>query len=201
MLGIASSPFSGAGVAPSMMLRIHARPGGAISQREASRGSGMSAGPDFPFGNFIRKSLFAPFAEAFMLHTSANAYEVDVCFRRDLDSGSVFSTFASAFMRSKIGQTLLRAYFTVLRRWSWAAWRARSSLRPGRERRGERPRSASMHPMHEVGCMGSGAMCEPSCTSRSSLACASSTRLQLIHYLRATRWLARRCLHRAREGR
>jgi len=88
-------------------------------------------------------------------------------FRRDLISGSVFSTLPAAFMRSKIGQTLLRAISRCSGDGSWAAWRAGRALRPGRERRGEGTQRVYA-PDGMKSAHGLAAMCEPSCTSRSS---------------------------------
>jgi hypothetical protein len=118
-LGISSSPFSGAGSGTIELMLASLRIS-VVRYRANARveQSGMSPGPDFIFGNSRRATLLAPFAEAFMLHTSAGAQDVEVGFSpRPAFLVPSFRLLPPAFTHSRLGQALLRMYFTVLRRW------------------------------------------------------------------------------------
>lgn len=117
-LGIASSPFSGAGVGTiELMISILATP---VVRWEGGRRveATLGAAPvvDFPLAR--RPTLRAPFAEAFMLHASTHVPNVEVLFAPKPGAlVTAFTLLPAAFGRSRLGQSLLRAYFTVLRRW------------------------------------------------------------------------------------
>lgn len=117
-LGIASSPFSGAGVGTiELMLAILATP--VVRWVNGQRVEApLGAGPVVDFPHARRPTLRAPFAEAFMLHTSTLVPDVEVLFAPKPGAlVTAFTLLPAAFGRSRLGQSLLRAYFTVLRRW------------------------------------------------------------------------------------
>ena len=117
-LGIASSPFSGAGAGTvALMLSALRQP---VVRYEGGRRIeevGMTSGRSVDFGAATRSTLRAPFAESFMLRESTGAHDVEVLFSpRPAMLVSSFKAMPRWLGASALGQALFGTYFTVLRR-------------------------------------------------------------------------------------
>jgi len=118
VLGIASSPFSGAGAGTVelMVQSLAVRPvryvhGGRVEAQ-------LERGPVLDFGDARRPTVRASFAEPFMLARSTGAADVDVYFApKPGFLAGAFTALPAWLVRARWYQAFLRGYFTVLRRW------------------------------------------------------------------------------------
>lgn len=117
-LGIASSPFSGAGAGTiDLMLSVLGAKVPRYSDHRRIEDAPMSKGPILEFARARRPSGRMPLAETFMLHESTGAPDVKVLFApKPAVLLSAFGLVPAAVLRSVLGRAALRAYFTVLRR-------------------------------------------------------------------------------------
>lgn len=137
-LGVASSPFSGAGRGTiELMLRALVLPAVRF-ERGARIEEAMRRGPVLDFGGARRATGFMSLAEPFMVHTSTGAPTVEVLFAPK--PGLLVPAFVGLpawLVQRPWFQGLLRAYFTVLRRLLLARVGSRVEL-VAEARRGER---------------------------------------------------------------
>ena len=117
-LGISWSPFCGAGRGTiELMLAMLTAPVPRYKGDRRIDDPGPSRGPDLELTTARRASIRIPFAESFMLHESTGARDVDVfCAPKQAFVVSAFDKLPKLLTHSALGQALLRAYFTLLRR-------------------------------------------------------------------------------------
>lgn len=116
--GVATSPLSGAGVG-TVALMVHSLGVAAVRFVDGVRSDlqGLEAGPRLAFGSTHRATVRASLAEPFMIQQSLGVPSVDAYLapKPGVLAALFLMTPAFAFT-SRVGQWLMRAYFTVLRR-------------------------------------------------------------------------------------
>lgn len=118
MLGVASSPFSGAG-AGTIELMVRALEVRAVRYDQGARieEPKVRRGPSLDFGGVTRPTGYMSLAEPFMVHRSSGAPKVDVLFApKPGVLVPAFTMIPGWLARSRLFQAFLRGYFTVLRR-------------------------------------------------------------------------------------
>jgi len=117
-LGVASSPFSGAGKGTiELMLRAMATPAVRYERGARVEEPKLRRGPSLDFGGVTRPTGFMSLAEPYMVHTSAGVPTVDVVFApRPALLVPAFVAMPAWLARRAWFQAFLRGYFTVLRR-------------------------------------------------------------------------------------
>lgn len=117
-LGIASSPFSGAGHGTiALMVKALGVPALRWVHGARTEVAGVERGPLVPFGDEARPTVRISLAEPFMLAKSTGAADVDVYFAPK--PGVLVPAFASLpgwLLRARWYQAFLKGYFVVLRR-------------------------------------------------------------------------------------
>lgn len=117
-LGVASSPFSGAGAGTiALMLRAMTLPIVRWQAGQRVEEQAMRRGPVLDFGGVTRATGYMSLAEPFMLHETTGAPSVDVVFAPK--PGFLVPAFMGMppwLVRQGWFQAVMRAYFTVLRR-------------------------------------------------------------------------------------
>ncbi len=116
-LGIATSPFSAAGTGTiALMVRALGVP--TVRYVDGARTDrGLEAGPTLDFGGITRKTVRFSVAEPFMIHKSLGTRSVEVVLAPKPGLLATMFLLSPTFLfTSTIGQWLMQAYFTVLRR-------------------------------------------------------------------------------------
>ena len=117
-LGVASSPFSGAGTG-TIELMVRALEVRAVRYEGGERVEEpkVRRGPSLDFGGVTRPTGYMSLAEPFMVHRSTGAPKVDVVFApKPGVLVPAFTMIPGWLARSRLFQAFMRGYFTVLRR-------------------------------------------------------------------------------------
>ncbi len=117
-LGIASTPFCGAGAGTiDLVLAVLGVKVPRYSAHQRVEDPAMSEGPVLEFAQARRPTGRMPLAETFMLHESTGAGEVEVVFAaKPAALLSAFRLVPVSFFQSGLGRAVVRGYFTLLRR-------------------------------------------------------------------------------------
>lgn len=129
VLGISSSPYSGAGAGTvGLMVAMLGRPAVRWTSDQRSEGP-LSRGPTLDFGRARRATLRAAFAEQEMLGPSTGASSVDVLFApRPGVLVALFLALPARLLASAAFAWVMRGYFSFLRRWLLARVSSRVEL-------------------------------------------------------------------------